>query len=192
MVADSSSLFRPTTAEADGTEAVPFEPGRLFDLLDADGSGFLSEKEFYAMFLLLDLNISESKQQMMFAYADAASKGLDNQISRDEFMSSWAWLESVMATSIAESLGLGDTQLAYYIALLAVLLFAVLAFVLVAIVAFNTHGGFVAVVQSTIIAGAGFISKDVVRKPKAEELAEIAPKELKARIKAGIRSDGGG
>jgi len=180
---------RPAAAPLVAAEAEPFEPGSLFDLLDSDGCGFLVESEFYAMFHMLDLNISESKQQMMFAYADGSSKGMDSKISRDEFIASWAWLEETMASSIAESLGLAPEQIAFFIGLLVFVLVVVLIFVLVAIVAFNTQGGFVAVVQSSIISGAGYVTRHVAKRPKAEQLAEVAPKELEGYIKAGIQSE---
>ena len=137
-----------------------------------------------AQFPRLELNISHSKQQLMFAYANAMV--LDDRITREEFMAAWDWLEAQMSDAIAASLGLSDLQLWLSIATLAILLLATFAFLLMAVVAFHTNGGFAAVVQSAAISASGVASKSAMRAPKAEELDKVAPGELKGLIKAGV------
>ena len=167
--------------ETDGDE---FDPSTLFDVLDKDGSDAISKEEFFAMFTRLDLNISESKQQLMFSYAD--SMELDERITRAEFAASWEWLQESMAHAIADSVGLSGQKLWIAVVTLAVLLLAVFAFLLVATVGFNTSGGFVAVVQSSVISASGVAVSQLMQKPKGEELEKVAPEELKGLIKQGV------
>lgn len=180
----SGVVERPSVA----TEEAPvaFDPGHLFDLLNTDGSPGLTRTEFMGMFVRLDLNVSEGKRQLMFTYANSRSEKLDAVISREEFIAAWQWLEETMADSMAGTLGLSRFQMSAAIVSLALLLVGVLAFLLIAIVAFNTNGGFSAVVQSAAIAQSGLVAKWAQKKPKAQELDEMAPDAVKGLIKLGV------
>lgn len=73
---------------------------------------------------------------------------------------------------VTSDLGLSGAQRALAVAALALLLVAVFSFLLIAITAFHTSGGFEAVVQSGSVAAASAVSSFSVKKPKGEELKE--------------------
>ena len=91
--------------------------------------------------------------------------------------------------TLARSLPAAGWQLVVAIAWLALLLGGVIAFLLVATVAFHTNGGFAAVVQSALVSLSGASSRALVKRPKGEELQAMAPDELKALVKASIQGD---
>ena len=91
-------------------------------------------------------------------------------------------------SQISESLGISPFQIAITLLLIFALVLLTVAFLLVAIVAFNTNGGFTAVIQSGIISLSGAASR-LVQKPKVQQLQSLSPDELRRFVKQGVQGD---
>ena len=91
-------------------------------------------------------------------------------------------------SQISESLGISPFQIAITLLLIFALVLLTVAFLLVAIAAFNTNGGFTAVIQSGIISLSGAASR-LVQKPKVQQLQSLSPDELRRFIKQGVQGD---
>jgi len=139
-----------------------FEPSDLFSIIDADDSDdpandTLSREEFDKLFDTLDINVLESKRDILFAYCDTAET--DGQISREEFLDSWDWLmEQLGSNIVGRGLGLSDFEVSVYLFILSSVLSLVFTFLLVSVAAFHPNGGLQSVIQSALIASTTFAS----------------------------------
>ena len=150
-------------------------PEAIFRLLDQQGDGELTKEEFMAVFKLLDLNMSESQKERLFALCDIDCSG---SVSQQEFVNSWSLMLKTFTAEGAEVLGLGPTQIVISVAYIVLILGLVIAFILVSLAAWSNEDNFGAVIQATLISGAGRSSvssrskSDAEDPEKAKELTE--------------------
>jgi hypothetical protein len=160
---------------SNGTRQIKVSPEAIFRLLDQQGDGELTKEEFMAVFTLLDLNMSESQKERLFALCDIDCSG---SVSQQEFVNSWSLLLKSFTAEGAEALGLGPTQIILSVAYIVLILGLVIAFILVSLAAWSNEDNFGAVIQSTLISGAGRSSvssrskSDAEDPEKAKELTE--------------------
>ena len=141
-------------------------PDELFSMIDDEGDGVLSKEEFAKLFKLLDVKLSESKQEKLFALCDVDCNGM---ISREEFVNGWNLMVQSFTAEGAEAVGLGQTQILITIAYVIVTMGLAIGFILVTLAAWANDDNFGAVVQSVLIAGAGKTSSSARSKLDAED-----------------------
>jgi len=140
-------------------------PADLFMALDKDGNDQMSMAEFREMFALLQLNLSESQQDQLFAYCDVDTNGT---ISSKEFQDGWDTVVKVFLENGAATLGLSKAQIFLAVTSITVFLILLFSFVLVTLAAWSNESSFAAVVQSGLISGAGLASNALRQRSKAE------------------------
>ena len=159
-------LFKDKTIES---KEIEFDPNDLFVIVDHGSDDLLQRDEFDEIFAWLNLNIGEEKKNQMFVYCDEAGTGT---ISREEFVKAWDWLEKQIYESVASGVGLSSSKLHLLLAIQALVMLLIFAFLFLATVAFSTNGSFQAVIQSFAITFVGFISTQARRKVKGEQILE--------------------
>ena len=143
--------------EAGDDPDAPFEIERIFDLVDEDESNTLDREELRELFYLMEISISEEQLETIFAFADADGSG---SIDMGEFRSAWARIQEEMVAAVMEQVGLRTTQIILFVACVTIAVCALFAFIFLAIGAWHdADGAFIAVVQSTFIAGSGFVTQ---------------------------------
>mmetsp|Transcript_16698 Transcript_16698/g.48767 ORF Transcript_16698/g.48767 Transcript_16698/m.48767 type:complete len:807 (+) Transcript_16698:1795-4215(+) len=168
--------------EAGDDPDAPFEIERIFDLVDEDESNTLDREELRELFYLMEISISEEQLETIFAFADADGSG---SIDMGEFRSAWARIQEEMVAAVMEQVGLSTTQIILFVACVTIAVCALFAFIFLAIGAWHdADGAFIAVVQSTFIAGSGFVTQMAAARKssdddteKAEEMAEESLKD---------------
>ena len=172
----------PTEDVEAGDPDAPFEIERIFDLVDEDESNTLDREELRELFYLMEISISEEQLETIFAFADADGSG---SIDMGEFRSAWARIQEEMVAAVMEQVGLSTTQIILFVACVTIAVCALFAFIFLAIGAWHdADGAFIAVVQSTFIAGSGFVTQMAAARKssdddteKAEEMAEESLKD---------------
>ena len=173
----------PTEEDVEaGDPDAPFEIERIFDLVDEDESNTLDREELRELFYLMEISISEEQLETIFAFADADGSG---SIDMGEFRSAWARIQEEMVAAVMEQVGLSTTQIILFVACVTIAVCALFAFIFLAIGAWHdADGAFIAVVQSTFIAGSGFVTQMAAARKssdddteKAEEMAEESLKD---------------
>merc|ERR1712072_361501 len=159
----------------------PFEIERIFDLVDEDESNTLDREELRELFYLMEISISEEQLETIFAFADADGSG---SIDMGEFRSAWARIQEEMVAAVMEQVGLSTTQIILFVACVTIAVCALFAFIFLAIGAWHdADGAFIAVVQSTFIAGSGFVTQRAAARKSSdddtEKVEEMAEESLK-------------
>ena len=158
---------------------------QLFSLLDKDDNGSLTEDEFLKLFSLLDVSIDQHKALLMFAYCDYQEDN-NGEVSKDEFLEAWGWLEEQLAESFATEHGVSRSEMIIMIVSIVISILFTFAFLFLGMVAFNTSGSFAAVVNSTLIGGAGAVVSYARKKPTGEQIVESTPEKIQAIVGASL------
>ena len=141
-------------------------PLDIFMAVNTDGNPLVDMKEFKRIFDLLELDITEAQKEQLFAFCDTDCSGV---ISEKEFQEGWEMMLEVLLENVADSLGLSKAQIimawVYILTILVLLVF----FILLTIGAWNNESSFNALVQGTLISGAGKAVTALRQKSKAED-----------------------
>ena len=141
-------------------------PEEIFNLMDIEGDGELTKEEFANFFRILNLNLSTEKQDRLFALCDVDCSGT---ISREEFASGWTTMISAFTAEGADAVGLGPIQILTTVIYAIAMLGLAIGFILVTLSAWANGDNFGAVVQSSLVAGAGKTSSSVRSRSDAED-----------------------
>ena len=156
-------------ADEEGRQQKVASPNDVFALLNIEGDE-LSKEEFKAMFKVLDLSLSESQQEQLFALCDVDCSG---SISEEEFVQGWDLMVETFVDEGAESVGLGKMQILGIVGYVLTSLSLVIGFILVTLAAWSNEDNFGAVVQSLLIGGAGRTSSQARAKSDAEDPEKV-------------------
>ncbi len=114
----------------------------------------------------IQLYRTEAQKEQLFAFCDTDCSGV---ISEKEFQEGWDMMLEVLLENVADSLGLSKAQIimawVYILTILVLLVF----FILLTIGAWNNESSFNALVQGTLISGAGKAVTALRQKSKAED-----------------------
>lgn len=140
------------------------KPEDIFDLLNKNNDASLNLDEFRMLFRKLDLGLSQSQQDRMFAYCDL---NVTHTVSREEFSQGWDYIMEEMVNGSLEDLGLGSTQILLIITLIVFTLVLWFVFLFLLISVWNNESSFAATIQSLMIVGSGAVSTQFKTKTDA-------------------------
>jgi len=129
-----------------------FDARDLFNLLNQDEDNTLSIAEFKGLFDLLDINLSEEKQNLLVAICD---DDCSQTIDQEEFTSSWEYLQEIFVEEAVSQAGLGQFEIVMSILILLLLLLSMFFFIFMAIAAWSNQTDFMAVIRSLIVTALG-------------------------------------
>uniref|UniRef100_A0A7S2S8C4 EF-hand domain-containing protein n=2 Tax=Mucochytrium quahogii TaxID=96639 RepID=A0A7S2S8C4_9STRA len=110
----------------------------------------MTREDFDMLFDILELEILPKKRDILFAYCDMEEG--NGQVTRDEFLGAWGWLEEELTSSIiGQSLGLSNFQITVYIVTFAIVLVLMIIFLLNSVATFAVGGNFSSIIQSAAI-----------------------------------------
>ena len=144
-------------------------PVDIFMALNSDGDEHPSMEQFKRLFDLLELDVTETQKEQLFAFCDTDMTG---QISEKEFADGWDTLVEVFLENSADSLGLSRAQIFCVVFMLVITLALVVVFILLTLNAWR-GGSFEAFVQSILISGAGKVTAALRSRSKAENADSI-------------------
>jgi len=112
------------------------------------------------------LQLTKSQKEQLFAFCDADCSG---RISEKEFTNGWEKLVQVFLERSATNVGVSNLQILFTVAYLVFMLSLLLAFVLVALAAWNTNDSFIATVQSGLVVACGRMGTALRQRGRAEQ-----------------------
>ena len=107
----------------------------------------------------------------LFAFCDTDCSG---EISEKEFQEGWDMMLEVLLENAADSLGLSKAQIIMACVYILTILVLLVFFILLTIGAWNNESSFNALVQGTLISGAGKAVTALRQKSKAEDGESLA------------------
>jgi len=138
----------------------------IFAAINTGGDDELEMDEFQSMFDLLDLNLTENQKEQLFAFCDVDCSG---RISEKEFTQGWDRLKELFLEASAGNAGVSRLQIVITCLYLVVVLGLLIAFVLMALAAWNTNDSFTASVQSGVVIACGRVSTAMRKRGRAEQ-----------------------
>ena len=112
--------------------------------------------------------MTEQQKKEMFAHCDADA---DGQISQEEFLDAWKWLEEKLVSDAAADMGLSDGNAVVTVGTMVLMLTLLFAFIFVALKGWKDSGSFESTVQSIFLSGSG-VAAHFSRKGSKGERAE--------------------
>jgi len=140
-------------------------PNDDFMALNQEGDE-LSMDEFKHLFDFLELSITETQKEQLFAFCDMDCSG---KISAKEFQEGWEKMMEVFLEQAAAGQGLSTVQIFAMVAALVTILALLLFFILSALSSYSNEGSFAAISQSVLISGCGKAATALRKRAKAEE-----------------------
>jgi len=147
-------------------EGKTVSPADVFAAINVNGDDELDMAEFTSFFELLELQLTKSQKEQLFAFCDADCSG---RISEKEFTNGWEKLVQVFLERSATNVGVSNLQILFTVAYLVFMLSLLLAFVLVALAAWNTNDSFIATVQSGLVVACGRMGTALRQRGRAEQ-----------------------
>ena len=146
-------------------------PSDIFLALQADSNeAELSMEEFKRIFVLLELDLTENQKEQLFAFCDVDCSGA---ISEKEFVDGWARMVEVFLEHAADGVGLSMVQIVGVVLYLLIMLGLLVAFILLALSAWNTNSSFGSSVQTAAIAGVSKATTKMRAKSAAEDPEQL-------------------
>ena len=159
----------------------------LFQLVDSDGSGFISQEEFQVLARRLDLNLTMHRVAEIFSSAKRRVPGAESpDLNQAQFEAAMGYLEEKESLAGLEVLGLSSAQLVSVFLLLLGVLLLLFVFIFLGIKAFAFSGSFAAVVNALlpISAGVAVGKKRELEAPEADRKADQAAQEVNDILQA--------
>lgn len=158
-----------------------FDARDLFHLLNDDEDATLDLNEFKALFELLDIAISDDKQDLLFALCDDDCSGCINE---EEFAASWEYFHDVFVEEAVAQAGLGEVEIITTILIIVILLLSVFAFLFMAIAAWSNQSNFLSVIRSLIVTALGGLINVIRPGQGIADDKEEQRKQIKERMKS--------
>jgi len=152
----------PLVSRKEDAEVTPHD---IFVALDKDGGGTVGMDEFKEFFEVLELEMTDSQKEQLFAFCDVDCSG---EISEKEFEEGWEKMLAVFLEQSAEGQGLSRIQIFIAVLWIVACLALLIVFILITLSPWNNEGSFASVVQSSLISGCGKAAVSLRKKGKAE------------------------
>jgi hypothetical protein len=131
----------------------------IFEQLDKDGNGSISQSEFSQICKLMDINISMDNLMKIFSLADKAGEGV---LDLENFIYAFFRLRLLVAIDALKKIGLTYEEMMIGFIFSVIFLLILFVFIFIGISAFSYANSFGAVINSLLpaSAGAGVSKKD--------------------------------
>jgi len=144
-----------------------FDARDLFHMLNRNEDGTMDDvltiDEFRELFVALNIDISEEKQDKLLALCDI---DCSETIDEEEFVNAWDYFHEVFLEEAASQAGLSWLHVFTTVVLMTMMILLVFAFVFVAMAAWSNENNFVVVIRSLIITFMGGATS--IMRPKGD------------------------
>ena len=127
-------------------------------------------EEFTKFFVLLELDLTDNQKEQLFAFCDVDCSGT---ISEKEFVDGWERMVEVFLEHAADGVGLSTLQIVSVVLYLLIMLGLLIAFILLALSAWNSNSNFGSSVQTAAIAGVSKVTTKLRTKSAAEDPEQL-------------------
>jgi len=142
----------------------------LFAMVNMDGGETVDAAEFRGLFQILELDLTESEIEQLFALCDT---DLSGELSEKEFVDGWELMLDNLLDEAAASIGLSTMNIVLAVLCLLLVLSLLVSFILIALAAWSSDSPFGAAVQAGLVGGTGSATDNGRKKSPAEDMAKV-------------------
>lgn len=167
------------TRKLAGVDLSKMSKKEIFDLVDEDGSGFLSFMEFQTLLKYFGLTLTEQAAMEIFVQAEEDGNMF---MEYDEFDNALTLIKKRLGSSSLDALGLSSPHIFKALAMATIIIIILLLFIFMGINAFTTGTAFGAIINSAMVAGGGILGGNKNDQDKNDEQIASELEDSLARV----------